>query len=102
MSFSFCAPQDCTSSKVTEIEEHLSSGSPVPGHVWDHFRAMSNKRHVWAGTCSAEEGEETRWRERRQGGGREVEVGEWPRVVVDGLGRSGVGIVGEKGVCSLM
>ena len=68
---------------------------PLSGHV---------KRHVWAvrGACSAEEGEETRWRERRQGGGREVEVGEWPRVVVDGLGRSGVGIVGEMGVCSLM
>ena len=52
--------------------------------------------------CSAEEGEERRCRERREGGGREVEVGEWPRVVVDGLGRSGVGIVGEKGACSLM
>ena len=67
---------------------------PLSGHV---------KRHVWAvrGACSAEEGEETRWRERRQGGGREVEVGECacgPRVVVDGLRRSGVGIVGENRV----
>ena len=42
------------------------------------------------------EGEETTWRER--GGGRGVAQGG----CVDGLGRSGVGIVGEKGICSLM
>ena len=35
MPCSFCTPQDCTSSKVTEIEEHLSSGSPLPDHVVD-------------------------------------------------------------------
>ena len=45
------------------------------------------------------EGEETRWRE--GGGGRGVAQGGCGWITV-GLGRSGVGIVGEKGVCSLM
>ena len=60
MPCSFSTPQDCTSSKVTEIEEHLSSGSPLPDHVVDHFRRMSNP-DVWAvhgGVRRAEEGGE--------------------------------------------
>ena len=37
--------QGCTSSKVTEIEEHLSSRSPLPDVV-DHFQRMSEP-DVW-------------------------------------------------------
>ena len=41
------------------LEEHMSSGSPLPDHVVDHFRRMS-EADVWAvrgGVRRAEEGE---------------------------------------------
>ena len=42
------------------LEEHVSSGSPLPDHVVDHFRRMSEP-DVWAvrgGVRQAEEGGE--------------------------------------------
>ena len=55
-------------------------GSPVPGHIWDHFRAMSNgmrgpSAEVLGGGGRGEkmQGEERRWRE--GGGGRGVAQG---------------------------
>ena len=40
MRCSFYAAQDCTSSKVTKIEENLSSGSPLPDQAEDHFQPI--------------------------------------------------------------
>ena len=42
------------------LEEHVSSGNPLPDHVVDHFRRMS-EADVWAvrrGVRQAEEGGE--------------------------------------------